>query len=214
MAIRLLLADDQTLFVRCLKYVLETSSDEVEVVGVATNGLEAVRMAGELDPDLVLMDVRMPSMDGVEATRILHARNPSLKIVMLTTFQDDEYVHAAVRYGAAGYLLKNIAPENLIASIRAVMAGSSLFSREVTPSATGGETPASEYSRIIDSLSSRELEVLSLIMQTLNNTQIAQQMGIGQQSVRNYVHQLYAKFEIYDRFELIQAIRGVWQYHA
>jgi DNA-binding NarL/FixJ family response regulator len=213
--IRILLADDQILFVNCLKYVLESMNEKVEIVGVAEDGLEAIKLVENLHPDLVLMDVRMPKMDGVEATRILHAKYPDLKIVMLTTFGDDEYVHFAVKYGAAGYLLKNMPPEDLLSSIKAVMAGATLFSKEVSnPVADVSADNVGELTRCIETLSAREMEVLGLIMETLNNKQISEHMGIAQQSVRNYVHQIYSKFDIFDRLELIRTLRSVWRYYG
>ncbi len=198
-----------------LKYVLENLSSRITIAGVADNGVQALKLVDELKPDLVLMDVRMPKMDGVEATRILHAKYPALKIVMLTTFAEDEYVHFAVKYGASGYLLKNMEPEFLISSIQSVMAGNTLFSNEVANPISGSSgSEVEEITRIMDSLSGRELEVLGLMMETLTNKQIADHLGIADQSVRNYVHHIYTKFEIFDRLELIQRLRTVWHYFA
>src|SRR5512145_515692 len=129
--VRLFIADDQVLFAESLRYVLSDISPSIEVVAVLSDGAQAVELADRSPPDVILMDVRMPVMDGVEATRLIHQRHPDVKIVMLTTFDDDEYIHHAVSHGAVGYLLKSIRPEELAASITAVMAGTTLFTREI-----------------------------------------------------------------------------------
>ena len=126
--IRLLLVDDQVLFVESLKSVLETKMDDIEVVGIARNGEQAIEAVEKHVPDIVLMDVRMPVMDGVEATRRVHDKYPDVRILVLTTFDEDKYVMDAIRHGALGYLLKDIPPSELIAAIRAVNEGASLVS--------------------------------------------------------------------------------------
>ena len=127
-SINILLADDQQLFSDNLKLTLETLTEDIKVVGIACNGSEVVDMAKGLVPDMILMDVRMPGMDGVQATKIIHQELPEIKIVMLTTFLDDTYVEDALQYGAYGYILKNIRSEALISSLRAISRGSVLFS--------------------------------------------------------------------------------------
>ena len=121
--ITIIIADDQKLFATSLKSVLENDDKELSVIGIAGNGKEAVDLAGQLKPDLILMDVRMPIMDGVEAVRIIHQRLPEIKIIMLTTYGDDEFVNQAILHGSVGYLLKDIEPQELIVSIRAVISG-------------------------------------------------------------------------------------------
>ena len=128
---RVLLVDDQELFVRNLQIVLESRAGDIEVVGIARDGREALQRVRESKPDIVLMDVRMPVMDGVEATRLIHDRHPAIRVVMLTTFDDDEYVYHALEYGAVGYLLKSIPPDELFACIRAVAGGATLMSSTV-----------------------------------------------------------------------------------
>ena len=125
--ITIIIADDQKLFATSLKSVLENDDKELSVIGIAGNGKEAVDLAGQLKPDLILMDVRMPIMDGVEAVRIIHQRLPEIKIIMLTTYGDDEFVNQAILHGSVGYLLKDIEPQELIVSIRAVISGRVLF---------------------------------------------------------------------------------------
>ena len=129
--IRVLLADDQVLFVESLRTVLETRAEDFEVVGVAFNGREALQLVMEKHPDIILMDVRMPEMDGVEATKIIHETYPDIHVLMLTTFDDDEYVVEALNHGAAGYMLKDIPPADLIVSLRAVCKGSIIISPQV-----------------------------------------------------------------------------------
>ena len=129
--IRLVIADDQSLITQSFKVLLETVAKDIVVVGLAMDGREAVALVQKERPDVVLMDVRMPNMDGVQATKAIHQRDPGVKIIMLTTFDDDEYVHEAVRAGAVGYLLKDISTEELISSITAVKEGAVLVSTSV-----------------------------------------------------------------------------------
>ncbi len=209
--IRLLIADDQKLFAESLQYVLRGISDAIELVGIATDGEAAVDLAEAKRPDVILMDVRMPRMDGVEATKLIHRSFPEIKIVMLTTFDDDEYVHFAVKYGAVGYLLKNMAPEDLVLSLQAVMRGATLFTKTVTEKlarAQEGELGAQDD--VMEGLTRRERDVLALVMRLMNNRQIAEALGISERSVRNYIHSLYEAFEVGDRMELIQKLKKTW----
>lgn len=210
--IRLLLIDDQRLFVESLKYVVEARAPDIEVVGLAQDGEEAVRMVEELAPDVVMMDVRMPVMDGVEATRQIHARAPHVSIVMLTTFQDDEYVHFAMKYGAVGYLLKNIPPSELIAAVRAVRRGR----RPIAPSVAqvlrqerDADQRFAAQEQLLQSLSPREKEVLHLIVQARNNRQIADRLGVAEQTARNYVSAVYAKLGVASRMQLLQMMSEI-----
>lgn len=129
--ITVLLADDQLLFVESLKTVLETRASDLSIQDIAHNGLEAVEAVRRRQPDIVLMDIRMPVMDGVEATRIIHQEYPEVAIMMLTTFDDDEYLTEALKLGAAGYLLKDSPPNELIAAIRSLLQGSVIISPQV-----------------------------------------------------------------------------------
>jgi len=210
--IRLLLVDDQQLFVESLEYVFKSLASDIEVVGIAYDGLEAVEVAGMVEPDVILMDVRMPKMDGVEAARILHYKMPHIHVVMLTTFQDDEYVHFALKYGAAGYLLKNMPPADLVAAVRTVMSGAKLFAEDVATALIQGESPSDRLESIASSLSKREMEVLQLVLKPMNNRQIAKELGVAEQSVRNYISSIYSKFGINDRMQLIQTLKRAWPY--
>jgi DNA-binding NarL/FixJ family response regulator len=208
--IKILLADDQQLFVDNLKLMLETLSQDIAVTGVAANGKEAVTMAGEQHPDIVLMDVSMPVMDGVEAAKALHETHPEIKIVMLTTFPDDTYVQHALEYGAYGYILKNIRPDDLIASIKAIYQGSALFSPAIleklvrrTNSNEEETEEEREYREIMNRLGKREKEILSLVAKGYNNQKIADTLFISEPTVRNYISSIYAKVGTKDRLEIM-----------
>jgi DNA-binding NarL/FixJ family response regulator len=208
--IRVLIADDQILFAEGLRYVFQGISSEIEVIGICTDGEKALAFTERDQPDLILMDVRMPLMDGVEATKLIHRGYPSVRIVMLTTFDDDEYVHFAVKYGAVGYLLKSIRPQDLVLSIRAVMGGAVLFTKGVSEKIAGsGDGEQGDLDLIISNLTNREREVLNLVMQLYNNRQIEERMSLSEQSVRNYMHSLYDSFGVKDRMELIQKLKDI-----
>ncbi len=158
-------------------------------------------------PHLVLMDVRMPEMDGVQTTRVLHELYPEIKILMLSTFQDDDYVRQAMRHGAVGYLLKNISPDEVARAIRAVMAGilqispaaaKSLMKRDAI--STGGAEE--ELASVVAGLTRREREVLALITAANENQEIARTLGVSEQTARNYVHNLYSKLGVSNRTQL------------
>jgi DNA-binding NarL/FixJ family response regulator len=218
--VRILLADDQQLFLDNLKIVLETMDDEINVVGVVTNGRESIEAAEVLKPDLILMDVRMPVMDGVEATKILHERYPHIKIVMLTTFLDDSYVEDSLQFGAYGYILKNIKSENLIASIKAISRGAVLFSPDILKKLVQRLDSKSEmeeqenadnldYDEIIKLLSKREKEILKLVAKGYNNQKIADTLYISEPTVRNYISSIYAKVGSKDRLHVMSMARKV-----
>ena len=208
--ISVLIADDQHLFAESLRYALHGVSDVVKVIGVAENGKEAITLAVELDPDVVLMDVRMPILDGVEATRRIREQNVDAKILMLTTFDDDEYVHFAIKYGASGYIMKDIGAEDLVVAIRAVLNGASLFSKSVTHAAIGEHT-VDELVETMNELPTREREVLRHIMELRSNRDISEAMALSAHTVRNYASNIYNTFEVKDRFELIRLLSDTWK---
>jgi DNA-binding NarL/FixJ family response regulator len=208
--IRILLADDQRLFSDNLKLMLETLTDDIKVAGIALNGEEAVNMVEETKPDMILMDVRMPGMDGVQATKILYQNHPEIKIVMLTTFLDDTYVEDALQYGAYGYILKNIRSEDLIASLRAIYRGAVLLSPDILKklilrldSKTASNEQDNEYHELISRLSHREKEIVKLVAQGYNNKKIADTLFISEPTVRNYISSIYAKVGSKDRLQVI-----------
>lgn len=207
---RILLADDQVLFVESLKCVLEERAQDMEVVGIARDGNEAVFLAMKLQPDVILMDVRMPKLDGVQATRKIHELYPRISIVMLTTFDDDDYVEIALKFGATGYLLKNIPPEELILAVRSVRSGLTQISPEVVKRLLvrrqQGEAEPLGAPAVIETLTHREREILELVINAFENRQIAQHLGITEQTVKNYVHSLYEKLGVSNRIQLIKVL--------
>jgi DNA-binding NarL/FixJ family response regulator len=205
-----LLADDQQLFSDNLKLMLETLSEDIRVTGIASNGREAVDLAEAQKPDIILMDVSMPEMDGVEATKTLHYKHPEIKIVMLTTFPDDTYVQEALHYGAYGYILKNMRSEDLIASIRAIARGAALFSPAILEKLLHkddlkleSDREHNKYREIINRLGNREREILNLVAKGYNNKKIADTIFVSEPTVRNYLSSIYAKVGTKDRMAVM-----------
>ena len=212
--IGILIVDDQQLFAEGLKYVIEARAKDMEVVGIASGGIEACDKVEELKPDIVLMDVQMPEMDGVVATASIMARVPSARIVMLTTFGDDDYVKRAMQNGAVGYLLKNHPPIHLIHSIRAVNDGVAQIDPQVMESVFHRDMQiASQEDRdveaLIDSLTAREKDVLRLLSQALENRQIADHLHVTEQTVRNYVSVIYSKLRVSSRLEIVRLLKRI-----
>ena len=210
--VRLILADDQQLFVESLKTVIEARSEHIEVVGIAYNGGEAIKLVQKLRPHIVLMDVRMPVMDGVEATRIICEKYPETQVIMLTTYDDEVYVHDALSKGAVGYLLKETQPSNLIMSILAVKEGSVLISPTIAkklvkqldnPVPLTSTMDKTNQTPWLDDLTRREKEVLLLLAKGCNNKSIADELFITEQTVRNHVSMIYSKIGVHDRIEVM-----------
>lgn len=209
-AIRVLLVDDQRLMRDGLRTLLELE-DDLAVVGEAASGETGVSAYAELQPDVVLMDVRMPGMDGVEATRRIRTRWPEARVIILTTFDDDEYVFEGLRAGAQGYLLKAIAGADLANAIRTVMAGGALIDPTVT------RKVVAEFARLAppvrapdaglaEALAEREIEILRLVAQGLSNREIAQRLFLAEGTVKNYVTAILQKIGVRDRTQA--ALRG------
>jgi DNA-binding NarL/FixJ family response regulator len=206
MTTRIVIADDQALVRGGLRMILDAQPD-LEVVGEAVDGREALHQARELSPDLVLMDVRMPELDGLETTRRLLDRDPSAKVIVLTTFDLDDYVYEAIRAGASGFLLKSAPPQQLIAGIRTVMAGDALLAPEITrrlldrfvarPPRPTGIPP-----EFVD-LSERELEVLRLIADGRSNAEIAVHLYISEATVKTHVTHILTKLRLRDRVQAV-----------
>ncbi len=200
-AIRILLVDDHSQVHRSLSVMHDTHSD-LELVAHASNGEEAVRQCDEHQPDVVLMDVVMPTMNGIEATRIIHERYPQIKILVLSSFQDEDSVQEMMRAGAAGYVLKNSSLEEIVNSIRAVHTGKNVFSAEVTHALfaprTMPEAPHPDYG-----LSARELEVLAQMVRGSSNKQIAQALTVSEATVKFHVRGILAKLNVSGRVEAV-----------
>lgn len=209
--IRVALADDQVLFVESLKNVLRTRARDIEVVGIAHDGEQAISLVETTQPDLILLDVRMPTMDGVEATRAIHEAHPDIIIVMLTTFDDDEYVYRALEHGAVGYLLKDIPPSELIASIRALREGAVLVSptiaskllRRAHRGNAKGAAPIDTPPRWLSDLTARELQVLTLMVQGMDNREIAADLDLAEQTIKNAVSVIYSKLGVRSRVQAV-----------
>jgi DNA-binding NarL/FixJ family response regulator len=205
MTIRVLLADDQQLVRGGFRMILRAEAD-IEVVGEAADGAEAVALAHELDPDVVLMDVRMPMMDGIEATRrIISGSEDAPRVLVLTTFDLDEYVYEALRAGASGFLLKDSPEEQLVSGIRIVSDGGSLFAPAVTRRLierfAGGapqEPPAA-----LAALTPRELEVLRLLARGLSNAEIAAELVLSEHTAKTHVAHILHKLDLRDRVQAV-----------
>jgi DNA-binding NarL/FixJ family response regulator len=199
---RVLIADDQTLFRSGLARLLE-EDPRVQIVGQAVDGLDAVKQAGTLKPDVVLMDLKMPNLDGVEATRKIVSEHPEIRVLVLTTFDADSYVLHALRAGASGYVLKDSQAPAIVSSILAVAAGervmASAVANRVVDMLTGTTTPKEFY----DGLTAREVEILKLLATGQANKQIAYHLRISEKTVRNHVSNMYAKLQIYDRSQAV-----------
>jgi DNA-binding NarL/FixJ family response regulator len=207
LSLAVLIVDDQALVRAGFRMILEAEED-MEVVGEAADGREAVDEARRLRPDVVLMDVRMPEVDGIEATRRLLGDAADTKVVMLTTFDMDEYVYDALRAGASGFLLKDVPPEQLVAGIRAVASGDALLAPSVTrrvieefvrrPPASVRTLPAK-----LDDLTARELEVLKLIARGFSNAEIATELFVSETTVKTHVAHVLMKLDLRDRVQAV-----------
>ena len=197
--INLLLVDDQDIFRQGLATLLSTEAD-LEVVGQANNGNSAIALTQQLQPDVILMDIQMPVCDGVTATREICQRYPWMRILVLTTFDDDEYIGQSLQAGARGYLLKRKSSEEMAIAIRAVNRGYAQLSPEIAPKVFAQIKPVDpENTKYLDALSPRELEVLQLVAQGKNNREIANKLHLSIGTVKNYITQILSKLEMRDR---------------
>lgn len=199
-AIRVLIADDHTLFRDGLRALLASISD-IEVVGEAASGKEALRLAIEHQPDVILMDIQMPDLNGIEATRQILRTSPHVGIIILTMFQDDDSVFAAMRAGARGYVLKGADQSVLLRAVRAVANGESLFSPEIATRLMQFFASLEPVSRseLFPELTEREREILSYIADGHTNAEIAEKLVISMKTVRNHVSNIFSKLQVADR---------------
>jgi DNA-binding NarL/FixJ family response regulator len=204
--IRVLIADDQALVRGGFRMILDAQKD-VEVVGEASDGREALAQARELDPDVVLMDIRMPELDGLEATRQLVSGDGSARVLMLTTFDLDEYVYEAMKAGASGFLLKDVRPEQLAEAVRVVAAGDSLLAPAITQRLIAEfvrrPPPGSDAPTELSELTERELEVLKLIARGLSNGEIASELFVSEATVKTHVTHVLSKLKLRDRVQAV-----------
>jgi two-component system NarL family response regulator len=201
--VRVLVVDDHALFRHGLVSVLQTAAD-VEVVGEARDGMEAIEQAAALEPDVVLMDVRMPSVNGIEAARRIRVAQPTVRVLMLTESEDDEDLFAAVRAGATGYLLKEVAIDEIADAIRSVASGQALVSPSMTTKLLSEFNAMSR--RLVEEhdgrrLTDRELEVLRLIARGMSNKDIGAELVISENTVRNHVRNILEKLQVRSRVE-------------
>lgn len=212
MTIRALLCDDQALVRSGFRMILEARPD-IEVVGEAQDGREAVELDASLEPDVVLMDVRMPNLNGVEATRRIVAGGGRARIIILTTYDLDEYVYDAIRAGASGFLLKDVQPDQLVDAVRVVASGDALLAPSVTRrlldrfahSLPDGQAKASPA---LSALTDRELEVLRLLAGGLSNAELAERLFVSEATVKTHVSNLLKKLDLRDR---VQAVALAYQ---
>jgi len=204
MSIRVLVADDQSM-VRAGFRMLLAGEEDIEVVAEASNGLEAVEKAARFKPSVILMDIRMPELDGLSATERILGAHDGAKVLILTTFDHDEYVYEALRIGASGFVLKDDPPEQLIAAIRTIAEGDALLSPSITKRVIQqfGRMPRAEPPSELAELTTREQEILRLIAQGLSNAEIADELVIGETTVKTHVTHILQKLNLRDRVQAV-----------
>ncbi|MBS4214603.1 response regulator [Neobacillus rhizophilus] len=202
--IRLLIADDQELIRESLSIVLDMD-DEIEIVGLAENGAEAIELCEQHKPNTILMDINMPVMDGISATKIIKQRWPDIKIIILTTFQEVNHVIDSLTLGAEGYLLKAIHPKDLLAGIKLIHKGGTLLPQDLAKllvqQINSPETQSLQGNKNQYDLTEREEEVLKCIAQGLSNKLIAERLFLSEGTVKNYISSIYHKLDVKDRFQ-------------
>jgi DNA-binding NarL/FixJ family response regulator len=203
--IRVLIADDQALVRTGFRAILHAEPD-LEVVGEAADGRETIDAAATLHPDVVLMDIRMPNLDGIEATRRLMTGARPPRVLILTTFDLDEYVYEALRAGASGFLLKDAGADELLHAVRVIVAGDALLSPSITRRLIADyarRPPASEQPAALADLTPRELEVLRLVARGLSNSEIARDLVLGEATVKTHVARIFQKLDLHDRAQAV-----------
>ena len=199
--LKVLIVDDDALIRDSLKILLGLEED-IEVVGTASNGQEAFQLVSEKTPDIVLMDIRMPVMDGVLGTKLIKENFKDIKVVILTTFKDDEYIKEAVKNGAEGYILKNQSSDSIVEGLRAVYKGNTVFEKDVVNVITSMFENKKKKKPEEFNLTEREVEILTLLSEGLSNKEIAEKMFLSDGTVRNYITTLLEKLQLRDRTQL------------
>ncbi|MTI67268.1 MAG: response regulator transcription factor [Firmicutes bacterium] len=203
--IKILIADDQDILKQGLSMILENMED-IKVCGLASNGNEAYKLCKKKKPDVVLMDIKMPDLNGVEATKIIKEDFENIKIIVLTTFNDDEYIYEALKNGASGYLLKDASPEKIADAIRTVYNGGALIQSDVAVKVIDRFSKlaceSKEKDKRIKTLTKRELDICRLLAQGKNNKEIAQALFISKGTVKNHLTKILTKLELRDRTQL------------
>ncbi|MEU0853697.1 response regulator transcription factor [Streptomyces flaveolus] len=205
MTVRVVLADDQPL-VRSGLRVLMADAPDIDVVGEAGTGAEAVRLVRDTGPDVAVMDIRMPGMDGIEATGLITAAAGATRVLILTTFDDDEYIYGALRAGASGFLVKDMALDDILGAIRVVAAGDALIAPSVTRRLIAEFAARPEpalHQRLVGNITEREREVLTLVGRGMSNSEIATHLYISVATAKAHVARLLAKLEARDRVQLV-----------
>jgi NarL family two-component system response regulator LiaR len=204
MAIKVLVADDHKLFRQGLISLMQTHDDLVEVVGEAASGAEAVQMADELQPDVVLMDIYMPGIDGLQATKQIKARFPNIAVVMLTSSENDEHLYEAVHLGASGYLLKSLDAEELFELLNGVTRGEAAMTRVMAARLLKGvaNNSVNSKSQVAETLTDREIDVLRLVAQGYSNNQIAAELCITVNTVKSHLKNILAKLQLDNRTQV------------
>lgn len=211
--ISLVIADDQILFVDLLQNIINSRTDDFKILGVAHNGEDARNMVFAKKPDIALLDIRMPGVDGIELTKQVCVSLPETKVIILTTFPDDEYVQLAIEHGASGYLLKNMPVNGLIASIRSIHEGAFIVSQNIArktfrrPKVAPGKTEqnkrlSEKQQALATLLSRREREVYKLMVNGYSNDEIAEMLYIAQQTVKNHIRSIYKKIGLHSRSDI------------
>ena len=200
--IRVIIADDHPVVREGLSAMLSREED-IRVVGEAENGVQAVSKARELQPDIVLMDLRMPELDGVEAMRQIGAHNPNIKFIVLTTYDNDEYIFRGIEAGARGYLLKDAPRQELFKAIRGVYKGESLLQPAVAGKVLDRFAQLSRQTQVPEALSERELEVIKLMAKGSANKEIAAELFISESTVKSHIASIFQKLEVGDRTEAV-----------
>jgi DNA-binding NarL/FixJ family response regulator len=205
-SIRVLIADDQALVRSGFRLIIDARPD-LEVVAEAEDGAEAVRLTAELDPDVILLDIRMPKVDGIEATRSIVASGSRARVLVLTTFDLDEYVYGAIRAGASGFLLKDVRPPDLIDAIRLVAGGNALLGPTVTQRLLArfaeSDTETGDRAAVLESLTDRERVTLRLLAEGLSNAEIAAELVVSETTVKTHVARVLMKLDLRDRVQAV-----------